>query len=259
MKEAYLTTSPPLFTRDRPLNKAEQLLLTEAQDATYKARYTYHDCQQHGIFRVDNDLGLAFINCPRSKKCLVREVFDPAGYLEHYTQPAPVATPEAQQLSTSEAQRVDQLLELPGEGLPPAELRRRMEAILGCTISAEPDQLLAALREGLAGIKPPERPEREHDDLEEPEAPDPYAELSEIGLYASQMFSQQQVCTMVGLNYETERYNPDFIREFERGRLLRQSRVRSTIFLHAELGSAPAQVEALKLIRYAQIAEAGND
>ena len=315
MREAYLIGHEPVFIRTGPLSKAEQRLLEQAQEPGVKARYTHYDCQVHGVFRIDNELGLDAPTCPRRRKeCKVREVFDPAGYAEHYSmsnpqyQPDPAPAPTPSKLTPEQNRQLDEVLALangpardeetlraemerilgcpvsckpqemldalreglvglpapkpepPQElGMPPAELRRRMEEILGVRIEASPEQLLEALRVGLICVDSHKSQRPESQEPEEEAERDPDDDLTDVELYASQMFTAEQICTILDRDFETESKDPDFLRQVEKGKLIQQSRVRSTIFMHARLGSAPAQTEALKLIRYAQIAAAGND
>ena len=146
MREAFLTQEA-VFVRTKPLTKAEQHLLAEAQEPANKARYSYHDCEQHGIFKVDTELGLAAVDCPRRGKCRVREVFDPAGYAEHYTQTAPHKLTPAQEL------QLDQVLALGQQpGQSDEQLREQMEQILGCKVKGSAAEIMAALKQGLTRL-----------------------------------------------------------------------------------------------------------
>lgn len=303
VREAFLTTPAPVFTRTRALSEAEQLLLAEAQEPEHQARYTYHDCEQHGIFKVDNQLGLAAIDCPKRGKCRVREVFDPKGYAEHHTSSDP------HKLTPAQDAQLDQILSLvdqPGQsdaqlraqmeqilgckvkgspaemlaalkqglaklpeppkpaapapqndtpGFPPAELKRRLERVLGVDLDATPEQIADGFREGMAFIdwNKEERPEPD-DEPEEP-APPP---LTDIEHYASLQFTGEEVCTILGLDYAREQYDADFLRQMKKGQLIQVALLRANIFQHAKNGSTPAQEMALKLIEFAAVAAAGE-
>ena len=250
MREAYL--SGPVFHRSKPLSNAEQLLLTQAQEPANKAQYSYYDCETHGIFSVKNELGLAEIACPRRGKCNVREIFDAAGYAEHYTEPpalpAPVPEPVTP-LAAAAAAPVD---------FPPAELKRRLERVLGVEIPADPEAIAQGFREGLAFIDYHQEQRPESDEPDEP-APPPEPELTDIEHYASLMFAPAEICTILGLDYAQVKGTPEFEQQLLRGELIQKAKLRANIFLHANNGSAPAQLMAAQLIEYATVAKAGRD
>jgi hypothetical protein len=108
--------------------------------------------------------------------------------------------------------------------------------------------------------QPEETPPWDDEPDEKPEPEEPAGPvLTEIEHYAGLMLSPQEVCIVLGLDYRAEQFNHSFLEQYQRGHLLQVAQLRATIFDHAKGGSAPAQMEALKLIRYQAIAAAAND
>jgi hypothetical protein len=103
--------------------------------------------------------------------------------------------------------------------------------------------------------EPEQWPPQDDPALEEPAEP----ELTDIEHYASLQFSAAEVCVMLGLDYQAQLRSPEFHQQMLKGKLIMQAQLRETIFQHAKNGSAPAQAEALKLIRQAEINAAGHN
>lgn len=69
-------------------------------------------------------------------------------------------------------------------------------------------------------------------------------QIAEVEEMASLFFSEAEILVIVGLTEVC----PTFRNAFKRGRLLREAKVRKSIFTLAESGSSPAQTIAMKII-----------
>ncbi len=107
---------------------------------------------------------------------------------------------------------------------------------------------------------------RDDDDLadddqapEQEAPPRPELELNDVEHYASLLFTGEEICTILGLDYSQERNRPEFLQQMRRGSLVQVAKQRNIVFQQAEMGSAPAQTLAAKYLLSAAVAAAGNN
>lgn len=70
-------------------------------------------------------------------------------------------------------------------------------------------------------------------------------EIANVEELASLHFTEGQIALITGINVS----NPDFQKAVQKGYLLREAKVRKSIFQLAENGSGPAQLLAVKIIK----------
>ena len=80
--------------------------------------------------------------------------------------------------------------------------------------------------------------------------------LAQIEQYSGLMFSREEIADILDVDRQllTELLEDgDYLREFKKGRLLREAQLRKAIFDLAANGSSPAQAFAAKLIENAKM------